>query len=582
MHGAVSSPHDLCRSRLAEHSERVLRLSRSLDLLIKVKRFFIFSVIGYVVFDPTAAFLLMPWAAFVSLAFGGQTRLDSQLRRARLAVEFYRGALARMEDRWIHRGDTGSRYRDAQHLFADDLDLFGKGSLFQFLCTARTSSGKDTLAAWLTGSEDAAEIQERQAAVRELRDCLELREQLAVLPFDARRFRPAALTAWGEPPDPLPELAVRVAGVGLAAAVVVSTVLWGGFGLSGWTILGALVLELGFFVVVRERLQAINLNGYYALRTLSYLSTVRGAVRGASFKSNRLSKLHATIDDGGAMPMSVALAVYSVIVQLPPLLLLVCQLVPRVDAWRRATAVRGQAGLAALGELEALASLAQYAFEQPKTTLPSLIQSARCFEAVDLAHPLIPREERVTNDVQLNESTRLLLVSGSNMSGKSTLLRTVGINAVLALCGGPVCAQQLRISPLSIGTAMRFQDSLEHRTSHFYAVITRLRAVMELQTAERPLLFLIDEILQGTNSRDRLAGAEAVVRNLVERGAIGLVTTHDLELTRIVDKLDGRAANVHFVDELVGGEIHFDYKMRPGVVQTSNALALMRGMGLDV
>jgi DNA mismatch repair ATPase MutS len=211
-----------------------------------------------------------------------------------------------------------------------------------------------------------------------------------------------------------------------------------------------------------------------------------------------------------------------------------------------------------------------------------VVTSETCFEAADLGHPLIGTEDRVRNDIRLNDSLRLLMISGSNMSGKSTILRTVGINAVLALSGAPVCAGKLRVSPFSIGTAMRFSDSLEHGTSYFCAVITRLRRVMELQDLERPVLFLIDEILQGTNSGDRIEGTKALIRRLLERGGMGMITTHDLELTRIVDTCDGRATNVHFVDQLLDGEIQFDYQMRPGVVRKGNALALMRSMGLDV
>jgi DNA mismatch repair ATPase MutS len=281
--------------------------------------------------------------------------------------------------------------------------------------------------------------------------------------------------------------------------------------------------------------------------------------------------------------MGLALfALYRMVADLPLLLLLPCQFMPNIDRWRRSLAMTAERALLALGELEALASLAHYAFVQPEATYPEVMTTETCYEAADLGHPLIRASDRVRNDFQLNDALRLLVVSGSNMSGKSTMLRTVGINAVLALCGAPVCAKEVRISPFSIGTAMRFSDSLEHRTSYFYAVIKRLRGVMELQDEDRPLLFLMDEILQGTNSSDRIEGAKAVARKLTDRGGVGMVTTHDLELTRIVDTFDGRAANVHFVDQLADGGIQFDYKMRPGVVQTSNALALMRSMGLDV
>jgi DNA mismatch repair ATPase MutS len=168
------------------------------------------------------------------------------------------------------------------------------------------------------------------------------------------------------------------------------------------------------------------------------------------------------------------------------------------------------------------------------------------------------------------------------MSGKSTLLRTVGINTVLAQAGAPVRARSLRLSPLAVGASMRIVDSLQQGTSHFYAEIKRLRAIVDLAEAERPLLFLLDEILHGTNSHDRRVGAEALVKELVRRGALGLVTTHDLALAGIADKLEGQAANVHFEDRLEEGKIEFDFKLRPGVVQRGNALELMRAVGLEV
>jgi DNA mismatch repair ATPase MutS len=366
----------------------------------------------------------------------------------------------------------------------------------------------------------------------------------------------------------------------LAAAF--AGVILSGFGLSDPIMIGIVVLELGFYARLRSRLQPISFHGNCAVATLSYLSSVRAALHNTSFESRRLSCLQRKIAAGAVAPPWLACAVYRIVVQLPLLLLLLGQFVPRVERWRRALAKPAEDGLLALGELEAIASLAQYAFLRPEATFPALVETETCYEAIALGHPLISADERVENDLQLNNALQFLLVSGSNMSGKSTMLRTVGVNAVLALCGAPVCAKQVRMSPFSIGTAMRFQDSLEQKTSHFYAVISRLRRVMELQDGDRPLLCLIDEILQGTNSRDRIHGAEAVVRKLIERGGVGLVTTHDLELTRIVDTLNGRAANVHFADRLLDDEIHFDYKMQPGVVQTSNALALMRKRGLEV
>jgi DNA mismatch repair ATPase MutS len=187
----------------------------------------------------------------------------------------------------------------------------------------------------------------------------------------------------------------------------------------------------------------------------------------------------------------------------------------------------------------------------------------------------------VQNDVGF-DGCSLILVSGSNMSGKSTLLRTVGVNAVLALAGAPVRASSLRISPLDIGATLRIQDSLQEGRSRFYAEITRVHRIVDMARGERPVLFLLDELFHGTNSHDRLAGASGVLRGLVELGAIGLVTTHDLALTAVADRLAPRARNVHFEDRFEGGEMVFDYLMKPGPVTRSNALALMRAVGLEV
>ncbi len=235
-----------------------------------------------------------------------------------------------------------------------------------------------------------------------------------------------------------------------------------------------------------------------------------------------------------------------------------------------------------VGEFEALCALASYSYENPEDPFPEIVTDALCYEGVGLAHPLLPRQRRVRNDVKLGGNLRLLVVSGSNMSGKSTYLRTLGINAVLALAGAPVPAHRLRLSPLVLGATLRIQDSLQEGRSRFYAEISRLRQVVDLSRGPLPLLFLLDELFAGTNSHDRRAGAEALVRGLVEAGAIGLITTHDLSLTDIAERLGDRAANVHFADRFENGEMIFDYRLQPGVVRNSNALALMRAVGLKV
>jgi hypothetical protein len=264
------------------------------------------------------------------------------------------------------------------------------------------------------------------------------------------------------------------------------------------------------------------------------------------------------------------------------MLLWVSQFAMAIEAWRIVNGPHIGEWTKAIGEFEALCSLACFAYEHPAARFPELLGDAPLFDAAALHHPLIPAAISVANDVQLGEETRLWIVSGSNMSGKSTLLRAIGLSAVLAWTGAPVLCARLRISRLYIGASMRTNDSLVDHRSRFYAEIERLREIVELTRVGHPAMFLLDELLSGTNSHDRRIGAQALVRGLVQHGAIGLLTTHDLALAEIANTIEGQALNVHFEDHIENGEILFDYHLRPGIVTRSNALELMRAVGLDV
>jgi DNA mismatch repair ATPase MutS len=266
---------------------------------------------------------------------------------------------------------------------------------------------------------------------------------------------------------------------------------------------------------------------------------------------------------------------------LGPLLLWTTQLAMAIESWRAMNGPQVAGWLDAVSEMEALSSLANYAWERSGDPFPHFVESGAGprFDGDDMGHPLLPDAQCVRNSVTLAAPLHLLVVSGSNMSGKSTLLRTIGVNAVLALAGAPVRAKRLTLSRLSLGASIRSTDSLEEGHSRFMAEILRLKQVLELPP---PALFLLDELLGGTNSHDRALGSEGLIRALLSRGAIGLVTTHDLTLSRIGDELAPAAANVHFEDRLENGRLVFDYRVRPGVVERSNALDLMRAVGLDV
>jgi hypothetical protein len=511
-----------------------------------------------------------------------RNRTAKAWRRATKAADFYEQRLACVEDRWAGSGRPGTRYLDEEHPCAADLDLFGRGCLFELLCTARTRAGEDTLAAWLKSPAVPEVVRQRQAAVAELRGRLDLREEVALLGADVPDAGElAALAEWAKAAPVLTWRPLRAIGVAVTALVVAGMIA-SAYGAGPWPFLGGIALASAFALWLRKPSGRVLDPVERAGNVLGPWAALLARLERERFTAPLLVRLRAAPDEGG--PAARRAARLGRLLAAGPraaLLLRRGQLACAVDAWRQRSGLALGRWLAAVGEFEALCALAAYAFESPDDPFPEVVADGPCFDGEGLGHPLIPKARCVRNDVRLAGELRVLVVSGSNMSGKSTLLRTVGVNAVLALTGAPVRARHMRLSPLAVGATLRVQDSLQAGRSRFYAEITRVRRLLDLARAG-PLLFLLDEVFQGTNSGDRRQGAEAVVRRLVESGAIGLVTTHDLALTGIADRLAPRAANVHFEDRFENGAMTFDYLMRPGVVQTTNGLALMRAVGIDV
>jgi hypothetical protein len=542
----------------------------------------------------SGAWLLAPAVAFAVL----MRRHDRVIRArdaAARAVDFYERGVARLEDRWIGTGETGERFRNDQHAYAADLDLFGEGSLFELLSIARTRAGEQTLAVWLEAPAAPAEIRERHEAIRELRDELDLRESLSLAGNDVRIGVDAAeLTAWAEA-RPLIEPWRQWAALALTVAVLGSAAIF----VMTWTYLPLVLAVSGqglFQLRQRPRIDAVLHGAETRARDLATLIDLFRLIERQHFQSRRLVALKGQIVAEGTPASAVVRHLQRLIeahdwehnlVFMPVAVVLMwgTHLAGAVERWRGRHRRHIGAWLDAVGEIEALTSISAYHYEHPDDPFPHIVEpgepSRALLEGVDLGHPLVSSARMVRNDVRLGGEVGLLVVSGSNMSGKSTLLRTAGVNAVLALAGAPVRAASLRISPLSIGGTLRIQDSLQEGRSRFYAEITRVRTIVDL--AQRgPMLFLLDELFHGTNSHDRLVGATGVLRRLLDLGAIGLVTTHDLALTAVADQLAPRARNSHFEDRFEAGEMIFDYRIKEGPVARSNALALMRAVGLDV
>ena len=556
-----------------------------------------------------ARWLLAPGAVFTVLVILHDRVLE---RHGRLgaAVSLCEAGLDRIADRWAGKGDAGASFQAAAeaHLYAADLDLFGTGGLFELLSVARTPIGRATLAAWLQAPAAAAVARARQGAVAELAPRIDLRQDLALGAVAVTAdVREEALMAWAvRAPAGLPSSLGpwRVALAAIGAVTVAAAVLWSTGTLGPWPFVAAFAVGGLLSRRLRAPIAQILADVDHRADELKTLAVLMARVERESFHAPALRELRAALDTDG-LPPSRRIAQLRRLVdllegrrnQIAALLMAplqaTAQLALAVESWRRRVGPSVLRWMAAVGELEALSSLATFRFEHPAFPFPTIVDGAPVdgapadgappiFDAEGLGHPLIPAARRVVNDLRLGGARRLILVSGSNMSGKSTLLRTVGVNAALALAGAPVCARRLTLSPVTLGATLRINDSLQAGKSRFYAELTRLKQIVDRAAGAPPLLFLLDEILHGTNSHDRRIGAEAIIRGLVTRGAVGLVTTHDLALAEVADALGPRAANVHFEDHLEGGVMTFDYRMKTGVVRKSNALELMRAIGLEV
>lgn len=536
---------------------------------------------------------------FIALVVAHDQVIQRKVRNERRQAH-YEWGIARLEDRWSGLGESGQHLvsvdEAAKHLYAADLDLFGTGSLFELLCTTRTPAGERALADWLLCPSSVETIRERQLAVDELRQHVDLREDLALLGDDVRsRLDPGALLKWGAAAPQAPPRTARVVAAALTSVTVASAVAWLGFGAPPGITFLALAAQAAFAWPQRQRVAAVTRGAAGAARDLRLLGALieRLELERESAESPRLASLMQRLETSGR-PASARVAQLQRHVDLlearrnqffAPISLFLMwgtHFGLAIDSWRFECGPSLGDWIDAAGEIEAIAALAGYAFEHPGDPFPEVVEDGPVFDGRQLGHPLLAEDACVRNDLALDREAQACIVSGSNMSGKSTLLRSVGVNTVLALAGAPVRAESLRLSPLAVGASIRINDSLQEGTSRFYAEIKRLHHVVQLCDGERPLLFLLDEILHGTNSHDRRIGADAIVRGLLRRGAIGLVTTHDLALAQIADELAPAIRNVHFEDHLEDGKMVFDYALRTGVVRKSNALALMRAVGLEL
>jgi len=538
---------------------------------------------------------ILPIAAAVVLAIQAQEHRRRVLKLVSVR-EYYDKGIARLKRDWESL-DDGKDFIDPDHIYATDLDLFGRGSLFQLLCSARTHVGREALAAWMKTPASRDEVLARWEAISELRARQGLFESVAAAGTSTvSDCRPGTFRSWVAEISSRPQFpswAQPVAFLLVLALAALPFFYWTGhLGIQNlWVSIVALfAVESAFAGVFSEQVRFILDSVQLPSVELSVVCELLGIIEREQFTSAKLTALANRLKGGGSIASSRARRLSRLIRVLEErnsewfaavswCLLWGTQFSITIDRWHRRHGSDLLEWLAVLGEFEALVSLSAYACEHPRDVFPEISEQGPIFDAEQLGHPLLDETLCVRNDAQLGEGVRFLIVSGSNMSGKSTFLRAIGLNAVLAWMGAPLRCTKLRLSRIEIAAAIRIQDSLTDGRSHFFAEIQRLRRMID-RAGEGPLLFLADEIMIGTNSHDRRTAAEWVIRALVVRNAIGLVTTHDLTLTEIAaNGLPGR--NVYFEDSGEEGKLKFDYKLHSGLLTHSNALNIVRMLGID-
>ena len=531
-------------------------------------------------------------------------RVEERVERFEaLRIVNLRGA-ARVERDWdlLPAAPSPDEALVAGHPYAADLDVFGRASLFQWIGPGATEYGHRTLATWLLAPAAAPEIVVRQAALTELSPLDDWREQLAsfgVLASARRHDSIAAFRRWAEDPGP----ALRGLPLIKAAVYIIVAAIWifGGLHFSGvmpnslWGI--PLLAGIALSFVTAASVSRVFDEAGAGERTLAQYAGIFEHIDSRRFTSPALATLQQEMSAAGrrapaAMRSLNRILAFADLRRGAALLHFPIQAVTlwdfhclfALESWRRAVGARVETWLRATAELDALSCLAAIRRDNPDWCNPELTTGERVYRAAGLGHPLLAANRRVSNDVEIGPPGTVLLVTGSNMSGKSTMLRAIGANAVLAQCGAPGCAAALRLPPCDLQTSIRIQDSLEHGVSYFMAALARLKGVVDAaqrEPGERVLLYLLDEILQGTNSAERGIAVQAVARHLLAAGAIGAMTTHDLNLAS-EEPLQSAAHLVHFTEIVENGTMRFDYRLREGLATSRNALRLMELIGIHI
>lgn len=494
--------------------------------------------------------------------------------------------------------DGGDEYIDPSHLYTYDLDVFGEHSLFQYINRTSTSLGKKKLSSWfISHLQNKDAIEKRQEAIQELAPELKLRQVFRILGllYEGKVADEEELISWAQSPEyyrkrfifralPIIVPAINILLIGLAMLGIISfnipAVVFVAFALFSFSfskgishiqsLYGKKLQILATYARLIHLIEEKEMSSK-ALKEIKQL--VRGDKQTASQSVKQLADLMNALDQRNNMLMSFVLN---------GLLFWELRQVMRIEAWKKTCAVDLPNWLEAIGEMDAYCSLASFAYNHPDYTYPVINSQPFCMKADALGHPLMDRTKCVKNRISMEKRPFFIIITGANMAGKSTYLRTIGVNYLLACIGAPIWAQEMEIYPAQLITSLRTSDSLTDNESYFFAELKRLKLIINKLEKGEKLFIILDEILKGTNSMDKQKGSFALIKQFMSLNANGIIATHDLLLSTLADSYPQNISNYCFEADIKNNELTFSYQLREGVAQNMNACFLMKKMGIAV
>jgi DNA mismatch repair ATPase MutS len=590
-------------SKISSYNEEIAKYKKEFDrigylrlIVMILALYFTYRGVRDGMTSKVLFFSLIFYGAFVCLIIYHR-KIKGKLKLAEDMIEINNRYLQRISGEWINFQDLGDEFVNKDHRYASDLDIVGKESLFQLINITNTWHGRESLAkALLEPNYDRSEILLRQEAVKELFDDLDFCEEMEHIGKNNKNGlkNPKKLISYVEDNGVLikSKFVKKLLYLMPLFTIPISLIIFI-FNLNNLNFLMyfLLIIQTGVWVISTLKVNQVLENVKYFRGSLEEYLNILGLIEKKDFKSKKLNDIKESLfkDNGSAIEAIKKLSSISekinirqsnglIYIALNILFLWDYQCVFSLEEWKAKNGNKIENWLSNIGCVEELMSLAVLIHIDENIAFPTINTSEFKVEAEELGHPLINRDIRVNNDVTMKEN--IFIITGSNMSGKTTFLRTIGINLVLAYVGAPVFSKNMECSLLDIYTSMRITDDLKNGISTFYGELVRIKEIIEGAKNNKNMIFLIDEIFRGTNSKDRITGAEAVIKNLSRSGVIGALTTHDLELCNL-SEYDG-IKNYHFSEYYKENKIYFDYKLKTGKSNTTNAKYLMKIVGIEI